>query len=1159
LPRIFDNIHDKLLPALTDTIAICDRADFCVGYFNLRGWKSLDSYVERWSGGDGHCCRLLVGMQRLPQEELRTAMSLVARDGTMDNQTALRLKMRLAEEFREQLAIGTPTDADEAGLRRLAGQIKAKKVVVKLFLRHALHAKLYLLFRPDPINPTVAYLGSSNLTFAGLAGQGELNIDVLDHDACQKLAKWFEDRWTDKWCIDISKELVEIIEGSWARTQLVLPWHIYLKIAYHLSQEARAGLTEFRIPKDFGDKLFDFQKAAVKIAAHHLNKRGGVLIGDVVGLGKTLMATAVARIFEDDHGLETLIICPKNLVPMWEDYREQYRLRARVLSVTRVTKELVHLRRYRLVVIDESHNLRNREGKRYRAIQEYLRENESRCILLSATPYNKTYLDLSNQLRLFVPEDKDIGIRPERKLRDPGGEVEFIRRHQCPVRSLAAFEKSEYADDWRELMRLYLVRRTRSFIQDNYAETDPATGRKYLTFEDGSRSYFPVRVPRKAEFQIDEKNRNDQYARLYGTRVVNTINALTLPRYGLGNYVAATPHKPPIQGDARVIQDLSRAGKRLMGFCRTNLFKRLESCGHAFLLSIQRHILRNYVYLHAIENDLELPIGTQDMGLLDARISDEDETGNMFNGKDDDEDGRLGNGSELLRTPEDFKRRAAKVYAEYARQYKRRFKWLRPDLFVPSLAKDLQADAEALMKVLALCGEWDPAKDAKLASLLNLLARTHAGEKVIIFTQFADTVRYLEAQLRAAGVGKVVGVTGDCENPTAIVLRFSPVSNNKRDRINPADELRVLVATDVLSEGQNLQDCSIVINFDLPWAIIRLIQRVGRVARIGQKSERILCYSFLPADGVERIIRLRARVRQRLQENAEVVGTDEAFFEDDRNDQAVRDLFTEKAGILDGDADTEVDLASYAYQIWKNAIDRDPGLEKIVSELPPVVYSTKPHKPTDGQPEGVLVYLRTADGNDALAYVGKDGRSITESQFAILKAAECSPDAPALPRLPEHHDLVRKGVEQIVQEEKSVGGQLGRPSGARFRTYERLKAYAEEIKGTLVQHARNLETLNKAIEDIYRHPLRQTATDTLNRQLRSGISDEDLAKLVITLREEDRLCLVQEEQEMQEPRIICSMGLSASKDETGWFRPQPAPQPRLPFAPPGAAKTQEER
>src|SRR3990167_5861315 len=134
-----------------------------------------------------------------------------------------------------------------------------------------------------------------------------------------------------------------------------------MKMAYHLAQKARAGLSEFRIPSDFGDKLFEFQKAAVKIAAHHLNKRGGVVIGDVVGLGKTLMATTLARIFEDDHGVETLIICPKNLVRMWEDYRQEYRLRAKVLPITQVQRELPDLRRFRLVLIDESHNLRNRE------------------------------------------------------------------------------------------------------------------------------------------------------------------------------------------------------------------------------------------------------------------------------------------------------------------------------------------------------------------------------------------------------------------------------------------------------------------------------------------------------------------------------------------------------------------------------------------------------------------------------------------------------------------------------------------------------------------------------------------------------------------------------------------------------------------------------
>lgn len=1126
MPRIFDNIENKLLPTLRETLNVANHADFCVGYFNLRGWKQLDSYVENWTGGADNCCRLLVGMQRPPQDELRELFALVKQDTGIDNQTALRLKKKLAEDFRDQLTKGVPTNEDETGLRRLASQIKAGKVVVKLFLRHSLHAKLYLLFRPDPINPIIGYLGSSNLTFPGLSGQGELNIDVLDHDASQKLAKWFEDRWRDRWCLDISEELVQIIEESWAREEVIPPYHIYLKMAYHLAHEAREGLLQFRIPRDFGKKLFEFQTAAVKIAAHHLNKRGGVLIGDVVGLGKTLMATALVRIFEDDHGLETLIICPKNLVPMWEDYRDQYRMRAKILSISQATRDLPDLRRYRLVLIDESHNLRNREGKRYQAIREYIQENESKCILLSATPYNKTYLDLSNQLRLFVPEDKDLGIRPERLLREMG-ETEFIRRHQCPVRSLSAFEKSEYTDDWRELMRLYMVRRTRSFIQNNYADTDPETGRRFLTFEDGTRSYFPTRKPCTVKFSIDDKDTSDQYARLYAPDVVDTINVLTLPRYGLGNYVAPSPHDSPTPHEAKLLHDLSRAGKRLMGFCRTNLFKRLESSGQAFIQSLERHILRNYIFLHAIEHGEPLPIGTLDAGSLDTAIYDEDSddvcvTADLFDEENGDE--CTIKGASGPRSEEEFRQRAAEIYNEYTMHYKKRFKWLRPSLFVKSLAKDLANDATALLLVLHKCGEWDATRDAKLNALLDLLAQRHPTEKVLIFTQFADTVRYLESQLKANDIKQQAGATGATVDPTQLSWRFSPVSNNKRDKVARSEELRILIATDVLSEGQNLQDCSVIVNYDLPWAIIRLIQRAGRVDRIGQQSENILCYSFLPADGVERIIRLRARVRQRLQENAEVVGTDESFFEGDGDGQAVIDLYHENSGILDGDADSEVDLASYAWQIWKNAINDDPSLQKTIPSLPPVVYSTR--SLADG-PEGVLVYLRTAEGNDSLAWIDSEGKSVTESQYTILRAAECTADTPALPRQEKHHELVLKGVEQIVAEEKTVGGQLGRPSGARFRAYERLKRYAEEVKGTLFE----TPDLLKTIDEIYRHPLRQAATDTLNRQLRSGISDQSLAELVIALREEDRLCLVHDDDASFEPRIICSMGL-VNKEET---------------------------
>ncbi len=904
-------------------------------------------------------------------------------------------------------------------------------------------------------------------------------------------------------------------------------------MAYHLSQEARAGIADTGVPNDLRKKLFEFQAAAVKIAAHHLNTRGGVLIGDVVGLGKTLMATALARIRQDDYGDRTLIICPKNLVEMWEDYVHDYDLNARVLSSSQVASVLPTLKRYRLVVIDESHNLRNREGQRYKIIQEYIGQNDSKVILLSATPYNKSYGDLSAQLRLFVDENQDLGIRPERQLQEIG-ELEFIRRHQAPVRSLAAFEKSEYADDWRELMRLYMVRRTRGFILDNYASEDP-DGRRYLMLADGTPSYFPRRVPRTLGFALDDTSRDDQYARLYSDPVVDAINSLTLPRYGLGNYERDRKQAKPSRQEQLMLDNLGRAGKRLMGFCRTNLFKRLESGGPAFIQSIERHLLRNQIFIHAIERDLELPIGTQDPELLDSRISDRDDVVMDYELELEDqpqEDVPAGYdrgshspaGGSLAGPAKGgsyYREQAAQVYERYRGRYRSRFKWLRPSLFDKALLEDLRDDSDILERVLERCGDWNPSRDSKLRALQDLLTTQHSDQKVLIFTQFADTVEYLATQLKARGIRALEGVTGNSENPTALAHRFSPVSSGKRGEIMREQELRVMIATDVLSEGQNLQDCHVIVNYDLPWAIIRLVQRAGRVDRIGQKAPEVLCYSFLPAEGVESLINLRSRVYRRLRENAEVLGGDETFFEGDMTEQQIRDLYTEKSGILEAGDEGEVDLASYAYQIWKNAVDADPSLEKSIPKLENVVYSARAYEPKKGRPEGALLYMRTKDGNDALAWVDEQGNAVTQSQLAILQAADCHPDTPVIEAHPEHHELVRQGVEHLMKETSGTGGQLGRPSGARYRTYARLKQYSEEVQGQLF----DTPELRKAVQQIYDYPLLQSATDSLNRLMRDGATDEQLAERVVELSQDNRLCHVSEEEASREPQIICSLGL----------------------------------
>ncbi len=226
------------------------------------------------------------------------------------------------------------------------------------------------------------------------------------------------------------------------------------------------------------------------------------------------------------------------------------------------------------------------------------------------------------------------------------------------------------------------------------------TGRKYLKFSDGRRSYFPDRLLRTVKFSLDSTN-NDPYLRLYSEPVVEVINDLRLPRYGL----AASHVKPPTTAEQRQLDGLSRAGRRLMGFCRTNLFKRLESSGITFIQSLERHILRNFIYLHALENGLDIPIGTQDADLLDTRNNDEDSdslAATQFDIEtEDDDEAVLAPEEQMLQAVENFRQRASVAYKEYATRYKRRFKWLRSALFnIKNLKQDLLADADALRHYL---------------------------------------------------------------------------------------------------------------------------------------------------------------------------------------------------------------------------------------------------------------------------------------------------------------------------------------------------------------------------------------------------------------------------------------------------------------------------
>ena len=220
------------------------------------------------------------------------------------------------------------------------------------------------------------------------------------------------------------------------------------------------------------------------------------------------------------------------------------------------------MRFYRLVIIDESHNLRNANGKRYKNIKELISYQGCKVLLLTATPYNKEYRDLSNQLKLFINEDDDLGIMPEALIQSLGGQDEFsVKYSEDFIRSINAFEHSTESDDWQSLMRMFLVRRTRTFIKNNYARTEKLSGRKYLEFPDGTKSFFPERQAKSVKFKTNE---NDQFTKLYSEEMLEKLAGLKLPRYGLVKYIDDKKTENATEKEKETIANLTKAGNTLM-------------------------------------------------------------------------------------------------------------------------------------------------------------------------------------------------------------------------------------------------------------------------------------------------------------------------------------------------------------------------------------------------------------------------------------------------------------------------------------------------------------------------------------------------------------------------------------------------------------------
>lgn len=1104
MPDIFDNLKTEsaIGPALKSALTNFDTCDVATGYLDLRGWTSFADILEgkALSRGDGDpaLVRVLVGMV-MPAD---SALMLSALQDTVqrpafgsdipDMSKALLAKEQLVKHLRTQLMRGLPSEAEQKTLQQLKQQLKTGAVEMKVFTSAPLHGKTYIFHAPgNAFAERRAYVGSSNLTNAGFFKNLELNIDVTDNDASGKLADWFTDRWEDLFSLQITSEIIELIEESWASEAQPTPYEVYLKVCHALSEDAREGMG-YVLPPSVENLLLDYQTTAVRTLARRVVRRGGTMLGDVVGLGKTLTAIATALMLEAAEDYTTLVLCPKNLERMWEEHLESYGLvGARVIPYSMADKKLPELKRFHLVICDESHNLRNNSTKSYEAIRDYVRRNGSKVLLLTATPYNLAFADVANQIGLYIDDDEDLGIQPtDAMAKDPG----FVDKVDGKITTLSAFRKSDEPDDWKRLMSDHLVRRTRSFIKrtakkETVALPDGTTDeREYLEFANGQRFHFPTRVPRPLSLEFAD---DDPAKLMEGEQTLDEIRDLMLPRYRLAEY--DDPKAPHSDKDSKILADIRSGRGNVSGFVRIGLFKRLSSSGHSFILSLQRQRARNELFVYAIENGLDVPLGSfSDHQFM---VSDED-----------------------LEEHEDTGGSLESRYRELQRKLPSSTKWLSSKVFKSTLKKDLERDNRIITVMLERFGAWDPTKDSKVNALVDLLRDEHAGEKVLVFTEYADTAEYVAQALKGSGIANVGLASGDSEDPAAIARRFSPDSNRlpgeEGDHKPIDDPVDVLIATDVLSEGQNLQDAHIVVNYDLPWAIIRIIQRAGRVDRVGQKSDKVYIY-LITHEKVEDAIRLRQRIRQRLGDNAAAFGSDERFFGDAKEVNLLDDLY--KGAVPAEDElekeEGEADAVSEAWLVWSKVKDDKPGVAAKVLKMQDMVHSTR--DPYDNEIKtGVATYASTSTGVDAFAasFDNPAGGAPVERLLTPLEALQifrAQETTPTAVRRSDHFDCEASLVTGKLANEMVAAGAL---RGIR-------KWAVERLGGTIFG-----ADASDAVSAMMERPLTEYANSRLRQARRSKYGDQDLADLVKQLHDEERLVIGSTDKE--EIKILCSIGVT---------------------------------
>jgi len=974
--------NQTLLDRFKATLKDTQLFDVLVGYFRSSGFYQLCDSIEEVDK-----TRILVGLGI--DEQAYAALTGFHDQTFIDFDSHKQVKSCFEEQLIEEIESSEGAEESlETGLRKFIEFLETdcpdktrditqggngNKLEIRAFPSGNIHAKVYIgRFSPEDRDFGFVITGSSNFSYSGLVANREFNVELRQSQDVRFALEQFENLWSQS--VDITSEFVNAVRNKTWLNDTITPYELYLKLIYEYLQEDINMQDEVEIFLPEGFLSLQYQKQAVQQALKKLREYNGVFLADVVGLGKTFVTAQILQQVK----ARILVICPPILKEYWEESLRDFRVPAKVESLGKLEKIMRSgVDRYDYVVVDEAHRFRNENTHAYATLLDICRGKK--VILVTATPLNNSIDDIFAQIKLF---------QPPRNSSIPG--VPNLERFFASLRrrlkktdrtdpAYAVALRQISAEIRERIFKHVMVRRTRSDVQTYFRGDMENRALFFPSLQDPQRIVYEFRGNIQSTF-------NQTIALLQGFRYARYIPLL---------YYAGDKH----------LSEFERQQQRnIGGFMKGILVKRLESSFYAFRRSVRRFV-ESYERFIAMFESGTLYI-SKDVDIFDLLENDDIEALDRLVNED-----------------------KASRYAS--------------DDFRADFIEDLRKDMQILQTIESLWGTVE--EDPKIDAFVNQLRTDKAliDKRMVIFTESRETGEYLTEKLNGVYPCQVMfyssrgGVAGDplvtigaAEARENIKAVFDP---NNRER---GGDIRILVSTDVLSEGINLHRANVVVNYDLPWNPTKVLQRVGRINRLGSDYQTVFIYNFFPTTQADVHLGLETNITNKIQMFHDTLGEDSRYLSDGEEigSQELFDILNSKdtyTGEEDGDSELKY------LDMIRTLRDEQPELFEKIKRLPKKARSGQKIQQTE--PGRLVTFFRRGPLKKFYVNTGKGGEEITF--FEAARFLECDPETPRQPVPPDYYKRLEDNKLQFEQDTKVDSEPDGRGRGSSNSDYieKRLK------------------------------------------------------------------------------------------------------------------------